>query len=565
MVRLSLFFILLYSPLLANVETLISQIYSNETSTSTWIEGYHSNIKGLELNYINPRSNDHNGIIARAQKDVNLMSWKTAKLPNNYKHPTVTYFWSAGLGSGKGSKKFDLIISNQKILSFQTLSKKYWKVTGQQNSTLEFFATKSDKWNDLFGYMKLTIPTSLAQKNSGLELSIEGPREQSLIWVITYTLKDSISYFRQHEIKDFYHQLNKEKKQITIFSRSKNVGKEVVLKKNNKPISQTNFNAKGGVAVTILDFPSHRREELSITMDNKSVLSPNILNQYRLKVFIDVNLPPKKPVTLKQNGTITFEPIKESSGLTRSYFWPEIFWTHNDSGDKARIFPIRENGNIVQPKWLKKKYKGILIPDANNIDWEDIASDHKGNLIIGAFGNNSNSRRDLCIYILREPNPYETTQTRTLRKILFEYPDQIAFPPVERNFDAEALFTVKGKYYILTKNRGDKQTNLYRFDSLKSEEVNPLTFLDTFNIRGLVTSASASPDGKQLAVLTYNAIWLFESKDGSDRFFEGKVSWLPIDNKGYCEAICFYDRHLLISNEKRSVFKVPISDLVAIR
>src|SRR4051812_10257733 len=43
-------------------------------------------------------------------------------------------------------------------------------------------------------------------------------------------------------------------------------------------------------------------------------------------------------------GTIKSAEIDESSGLTASRCNPNIFWTHNDSGDKAFIFAINPKG-----------------------------------------------------------------------------------------------------------------------------------------------------------------------------------------------------------------------------
>lgn len=278
-----------------------------------------------------------------------------------------------------------------------------------------------------------------------------------------------------------------------------------------------------------------------------------------------IQLPDVAPVELKVCGNLKFAPIVESSGIVRSRLWPEVLWTHNDSGDSARIFPVKKDGSIISPSWSDQPYEGVILLDAVNVDWEDIAIDKNNNLIIGAFGNNGNARRDLAIYILAEPNPYERYNTRILFKIPFVYPDQKEFPAKKRNFDAEALFYAKDKLYILSKNRADDYTKLYRFDSTKTDAVNVLTLISSFNIRSQVTAADANSDGSQIAVLTYRAVWLFESQDGSDDYFNGKISWLRIKNGKICEGICFYDDSLIISNEQRSLFEIKTEDLYVVR
>ena len=93
-------------------------------------------------------------------------------------------------------------------------------------------------------------------------------------------------------------------------------------------------------------------------------------------------------------------------------------------------------------------------------------------------------------------------------------------------------------------------------------ENNPLTKMASFDIGGMVTAADASPNGEKLAILTYNAVWLFENEN--DDYFKGKISWLPIYAK-QCEAICFDADTLVITNEQMEIFRLPIDSLIKIK
>jgi len=66
----------------------------------------------------------------------------------------------------------------------------------------------------------------------------------------------------------------------------------------------------------------------------------------------ELTTPEVAPQELQVVGKLSFKAIKESSGLVRSRKWSGIYWTHNDSGDQARIFPIRIDGSIVKPNNL---------------------------------------------------------------------------------------------------------------------------------------------------------------------------------------------------------------------
>ena len=276
---------------------------------------------------------------------------------------------------------------------------------------------------------------------------------------------------------------------------------------------------------------------------------------------ITPDIPKVTPVDIAPYAKFNFDQINESSGLVKSRLWKNVYWTHNDSGDGPRIFPVTCDGKIIMPKWSKDWYAGVEIPDAVHVDWEDIAADNDGNLYIGAFGNNDNIRRDLAVYVIKDPYPQETVRTGVFKKINFHYPEQTEFPPENNNFDAEALFWARGKLYLLTKHRADKNTCLYRFDSTEAFKDNPLTKLAEFAIGGQVSGADCTADGTKLAVLTYKSVWLFETSGDSDDYFHGKISFLPITMK-QCEAVCIDNDTLIITNEDRNLYQIPIADLI---
>jgi len=275
---------------------------------------------------------------------------------------------------------------------------------------------------------------------------------------------------------------------------------------------------------------------------------------------IEITLPEMQPVTLAPQARISCDLINESSGLIKSRTQSNVFWTHNDSGDEARIFALDSLGGPIQTS-SDKNCPGIRISSATNHDWEDLTQDDLGQIIIGDCGNNDNERRDLAFYIFSEPDPRATHVVAESRRIPFHFPDQTEFPPAKKNFDAEAIFWANGKIYVLTKHRSDTFTKLYRLDSQQTNTSNALTYLNRIDVRDQVTSADASPDGSQLAVLTYSSVWLFKKPVASDNYFQGKISWLPISAR-QCEAICFLDDNLLIGNEQRQLFKLPLSRLI---
>jgi hypothetical protein len=271
-------------------------------------------------------------------------------------------------------------------------------------------------------------------------------------------------------------------------------------------------------------------------------------------------LPWSDPIALQADARFACKSIQESSGVVASGRFPGVLWTHNDSGDGPVIFAFRRDGSAVQP--AGGGCSGIRISGAENVDWEDIASDGQGNLILGDIGNNANERRDLSVYLVAEPDPKTEQGAVALRRVKFRYPDQEAFPPRQRNFDSEAIFWADGALHLITKHRSDTMGKLYRFPSLESGREHVLDWIATFDFQGRVTGADASADGLKLAVLTYTAVWVFSRESVDVPFFAGTVSWLPIQ-ADKCEAIAFADDGLVITNEEGRIFSLPLDRLLA--
>ncbi len=268
---------------------------------------------------------------------------------------------------------------------------------------------------------------------------------------------------------------------------------------------------------------------------------------------------------LKPYAHIESELIDEPSGIVKSRLYPEVFWTHNDSGDRARLFAIDRSGRLIQPDQFKGRYEGLEIGNALNIDWEDIATDNSGNLYIAACGNNGNRRRDLAIYVVPEPDPRLRQQIRASAQYPFAYPDQDAFPPERRNFDYEALFWGDDRLYLLTKHRSDTRTKLYRLEAPRSDAINTLFKVAEVEVGSPVTAADATSDGRLLAVLCYEDLWIFERPGDSDNYLAQPIRHRRIAAK-QCEAITWIDRNeLLIANEQEDMYRIFVDEIPLIK
>lgn len=260
---------------------------------------------------------------------------------------------------------------------------------------------------------------------------------------------------------------------------------------------------------------------------------------------------------------------KEVSGIIASRQWPGVYWVQNDSGDETRIYPVDRHGRLKKSARAADS-AGILVSGLINSDWEDITVDASGNVIIGDVGNNSNARRDLALHYVVEPEP-TAGFTGLLKSYFFRYPEQKTWPAAKDdfNYDCEGIFTKGDTVYLVSKRRSDSLTRLYRLDNPRTGVVNVLTAVADFDVRGRATAADATPDGRRLAVLTYDAVWLFEAATaGGDDWFAGSVYWLPFTDVKGAEAITFDGPDtLLIAAEEGAgkLYEVPMSKMVRVR
>jgi hypothetical protein len=268
---------------------------------------------------------------------------------------------------------------------------------------------------------------------------------------------------------------------------------------------------------------------------------------------------------ISPTAEVRLKALDEMSGLARARR-TGVFWTHNDSGDSARIFAIKSNGDaFVPPGASTLDFQGWAIEGAKNNDWEEIASDGK-NLFVSDMGNNGNRRKDMGIYVFPEPRLDKPGPIKNAKFYPIRYADQTEFPPANYRYDCEAIFVKGGKIYLLTKHRAgqtqvpEAATNLYRFDPKKKNGIaEKVASLE--KIGGWVTASGVSPNGKQLAVLTnapVASVWLFRL-DGPDKNWLKAGTQMKISGTRQAEAIAYIDANrVLISNEQRDLFELYV-------
>jgi hypothetical protein len=227
-------------------------------------------------------------------------------------------------------------------------------------------------------------------------------------------------------------------------------------------------------------------------------------------------------------GTISGAPITEISGLALSRVNAGVIWTHNDSGDSARVFALDTKG----------AYLGQLtVTGATAVDWEDIAVGPcpGGSCIyVGDFGDNGMSRTNDALYRIVEPKidaaPF-ATKSVSADKIPFEYPDG------QWNAEALLIHPTTGEIVIVTKGASP---GVYRFPAtLTAGTKVTLTKVSVpAGLDGVVTGGDVSPCGDRALLRTYSS--LFEYR--IDTLGAGLATMpvkVPVGKEGQGEAVTY--------------------------
>ena len=198
-------------------------------------------------------------------------------------------------------------------------------------------------------------------------------------------------------------------------------------------------------------------------------------------------------------GLIAHDPINEASGIVMSRQNPNVFWTHNDSGDEARLYAFDLQGSHL----------GVYnIDGIDNRDWEDIAvgpgpNDNETYIYIGDIGDNSAQHDLKFIYRIPEPSVDSNqaavdTSITGAETITFQYPDG--------NRDAETLMVdpLTKDLYIVSKRENQVRVYLAPYPQSTTQTI-ILEQVATLNLT-LTVGGDISPSGLEILIKTYSTM-----------------------------------------------------------
>jgi hypothetical protein len=197
------------------------------------------------------------------------------------------------------------------------------------------------------------------------------------------------------------------------------------------------------------------------------------------------------PLRVRTAGHVDAPAATELSGLVLSASQSGVLWTHNDSGDRPRVFALRTDGSLIA---------ALDVPDAAATDWEDIAVGPGGDLLVGDIGDNDAQRASIDVYRVPEPRLADhPTTTVPATRLRFTYPDGA--------HDAETLLADRrtGEIVIVTK-RVSGRSGVYAGTASAGGTLRHVGDLE-LGLGGLATAGDVSADGRTIAIRTYTALY----------------------------------------------------------
>lgn len=228
--------------------------------------------------------------------------------------------------------------------------------------------------------------------------------------------------------------------------------------------------------------------------------------------------------------------INESSGLAASRRHRGVLYTHNDSGDRPRIYAIGPGGAT----------KAVLtLPHASARDWEDTAAGPNETLWIADIGDNAGSRTGIQLYRIHEPARLHNQNVRSTRF-------RLVYPDGSHNAEALLVRPNTGRVFIVSKQ--DSGAAVYRApERLRAGAANRLTRVRSAPAR--VTAGDFASDGERLVLRDPIRAYLYRSLSGRARTID-----LPDMPQGESAAFSARGRALYFGSERArsTIWRIPL-------
>lgn len=259
----------------------------------------------------------------------------------------------------------------------------------------------------------------------------------------------------------------------------------------------------------------------------------------------------------RELSIIRDERIDESSGIAASVLNHDCFWTHNDSGDSARIFLFNKKGETLAT---------VEITGASSRDWEDIASFRIGGdsyVLVADAGDNGRGRNDCVLYVIKEP--LIAGKSEGMKSLSVAPVWTIRFSYEDGPHDCEAVAVDSSDRTIYLASKEQEEAGIYAMP-LPGEGANQSNVARKIAAVKMhyANAMDISPDGKRAVLLTYGDAYEFSRSEGETwgQAFARTPQTVTAPQRKQGESICYgidgKALYLTSENDSQPLWEIPL-------
>jgi len=156
-------------------------------SLSGCAEGYRETIAGETIRYERLNPQFPVALLARASNGASSIEWKSGSTQRAGSGPEAAFVVVAGIYSqAEEARKFRLLVNDVPRFVFQTAQADSWSVAGTEGGVLRFQGALRDQYNDVFGYLKISLPSAWVNAGEPVRFKVTGENAGSRAWFMVF-------------------------------------------------------------------------------------------------------------------------------------------------------------------------------------------------------------------------------------------------------------------------------------------------------------------------------------------------------------------------------------------
>jgi len=156
---------------------------------SPFVAGYDTTIRGEELSYHSPIPYVDRSLLVRSEHRGRYIEWETAPVPSDYQHENAVFVFMAGIDVNEDRRTFELFVNDEPVLKFTnpaTVGARRLRWEGGAGVSADFKITEIDKYDDLMGFVYLTVPRYFWRDSRSVRLRIVGESADRRTWFMVF-------------------------------------------------------------------------------------------------------------------------------------------------------------------------------------------------------------------------------------------------------------------------------------------------------------------------------------------------------------------------------------------